>query len=175
MTTCMVTAWRHRHLPCGELQAGSERNSPAPWAAVKILSDFVDSQDPGLPSTVLESIIHLTEFLNMKLEEKEQVLPRSEKSHSTVKSAAAAVPSTPRSQGPTLSPTQMRIREHILKQKLLKQKKLKEIFMEKGSKTQRNEAPRVKITMKNSFPARIDLRTEAEDGQQLPFSTLPIY
>ena len=156
------------------MQAGSERNSPATWAAVKILSDFVDSQDPGLPSAVLESIIHLTEFLNMKLE-KEQGLPRSEKSHSTVKSVAAAVPSTPRSQGPTLSPTQMRIREQILKQKLLKQKKLKEIFMEKGSKTQKNEAPRVKITMKNSFPARINLRTEAEDGKQLPFSTLPIY
>ena len=157
------------------MQAGSERNSPATWAAVKILSDFVDSQDPGLPSAVLESIIHLTEFLNMKLEEKEQVLPRYEKSHSTVKSASAAAPSTPRSPVPNLSPTQMRIREQILKQKVLKQKKLKEIFMEKGSKTQRNEAPRVKITMKNSFPARIDLRTEAEDGKQLPFSTLPIY
>lgn len=158
------------------MEAGGERNSPATWAAVKILSDFVDSQDPGLPSAVLESIIHLTEFLNMKLEDKkEEGLPRSEKNQLPVKSAATSVPSTLPSPGPTLSPTQMRIREQILKQKLLKQKKLKEIFMEKGSNTPRIEAPRVKITMKNSFPTRIDLRTEAENGKQLPFSTLPIY
>ena len=158
------------------MEAGSERNSPATWAAVKILSDFVDSQDPGLPSAVLESIIHLTEFLNMKLEDKGyEGLPRSEKNQLPVKSEASSLPSTPPSPGPTLSPTQMRIREQILKQKLLKQKKLKEIFMEKGSNTPRIETPRVKITMKNSFPARIDLRTEAENGKQLPFSTLPIY
>ena len=158
------------------MEAGSERNSPATWAAVKILSDFVDSQDPGLPSAVLESIIHLTEFLNMKLEDKEEEgLPRSEKNQLPVKSEASSLPSTPPSPGPTLSPTQMRIREQILKQKLLKQKKLKEIFMGKGSNTPRIETPRVKITMKNSFPARIDLRTEAENGKQLPFSTLPIY
>ena len=158
------------------MEAGSERNSPATWAAVKILSDFVDSQDPGLPTAVLESIIHLTEFLNMKLEDKkEEGLPRSEKNQLPLKSAATSVSSTLRSLGPTLSPTQMRIREQILKQKLLKQKKLKEIFMEKGSITPRIEAPRVKITMKNSFPARIDFRTEAENGKQLPFSTLPIY
>ena len=149
------------------MEAGSERNSPATWAAVKILSDFVDSQDPGLPSAVLESIIHLTDFLNMKLEEEPKELPRSPKKQS-------AVTSSPGSPAPALSPTQMRIREQILRQKLLKQMKLKEIFMEKGE-TQRNEAPRVKITMKNSFPTRIDLKTEGADGKQLPFSTLPIY
>ena len=148
------------------MEAGSERNSPATWAAVKILSDFVDSQDPGLPSAVLESIIHLTEFLNMKLEEEPQELPRSPKKQSAVTSSLLS---------PALSPTQMRIREQILRQKLLKKQKLKEIFMEKGSKSLRNEAPRVKITMKNGFPHRIDLKTEGDDGKQLPFSTLPIY
>ena len=150
------------------MEAGSERNSPATWAAVKILSDFVDSQDPGLPSAVLESIIHLTEFLNMKLEKEPQELPRSPKKQS-------AVTSSPLSPAPALSPTQIKIREQIIRQKLLKQQKLKEIFMEKGSKSLRNEAPMVKITMKNSFPRRIDLKTEGDDGKQLPFSTLPIY
>ena len=152
------------------MEAGSERNSPATWAAVKILSDFVDSQDPGLPSAVLESIIHLTEFLNMKLEEEPPKLPRSPKN----KSAVTSSPLSP-APAPALSPTQMRIREQILRQKLLKQQKLKEIFMEKGSKSLRNEAPMVKITMKNSFPRRIDLKTEGDDRKQLPFSTLPIY
>ena len=150
------------------MEAGSERNSPATWAAVKILSDFVDSQDPGLPSAVLESIIHLTEFLNMKLEKEPQELPRSPKKQS-------AVTSSPLLPAPALSPTQIKIREQIIRQKLLKQQKLKEIFMEKGSKSLRNEAPMVKITMKNSFPRRIDLKTEGDDRKQLPFSTLPIY
>ena len=150
------------------MEAGSERNSPATWAAVKILSDFVDSQDPSLPSAVLESIIHLTQFLNMKLEEEPQELPRSPKKQS-------AVTSSPLSPAPALSPTQIKIREQIIRQKLLKQQKLKEIFMEKGSKSLRNEAPMVKITMKNSFPRRIDLKTEGDDRKQLPFSTLPIY
>ena len=42
-------------------QEGTERTSPAVWAAVQILADFVASQDPGLPSNVLQSIIQLTE------------------------------------------------------------------------------------------------------------------
>merc|ERR1711936_239851 len=46
------------------MRAGNERTSPAIWAAVQILSDFVDSQQPGIPSDVLLAIIQLTEFLN---------------------------------------------------------------------------------------------------------------
>ena len=156
------------------MEAGRERNSPATWAAVKILSDFVDSQDPGLPSAVLESIIHLTEFLDMKVEKEAEVLPRTAiKQQLPMKSAVTEAQPSPAA--PTLSPTQMRIREQILKQKLLKQKKLKEIFMDNGSKIQRNESPMVKITMKKSFPTRIDLKTEGTDENQFPFSTLPIY
>ena len=151
------------------MEAGRQRNSPATWAAVKILSDFVDSQDPGLPSSVLQSIIHLTEFLNMKLEEEEPPqLPKALTNKALEKFNKSQT-------NPTLSLTQMRIREQILKQKFLKQKKLKEIFLNNGSKKEKNEAPRLKITMKNHFPARIDLNTEKEAGKQLSFSTLPIY
>ena len=75
----------------------------------------------------------------MKLEDKgDEGLPRSEKNRLPVKSAATSVPSKPPSPGPTLSPTQMRIREQILKQKLLKQKKTKGNFYGKRLKYTEN-------------------------------------
>ena len=75
------------------------------WAAVKALTEFVESQDntnnrPEVPQNILTAIIQLTDFLNrdIQLMEEMQVAEKENKP-------------------PSLSPNQKRLREQILKQK----------------------------------------------------------
>merc|ERR1712037_816749 len=51
--------------------SGSERSSPAVWAAVKALSEFVDASETregSVPRSILMAIMQLTEFLSKEPE-----------------------------------------------------------------------------------------------------------
>ena len=163
------------------MKEGTERTSPAVWAAVKILSDFVSSQDPGLPSNVLQSIIQLTEFLNSEMNSTSQSSEKFSELSQTISSIPSAPPTTTikTKQLTTLSPAQIKLKEKILKQKLLRQKQINKILQGDKSKTssssKHNQNPSVKISTSNNFPSRINLMDVKLRGNQFSFSTLPIY
>ena len=150
------------------MEEGNERTSPAVWAAVKILADFVDSQDPGLPSDVLQAIIQLTEFLNTEMSSQDT-------RHDKIVSPTTSRPTstTTSSSTPQLSATQLKLREEILKQKLLKQKQINKILESSQDKEEKRK-PSIKISSK-TFPSRINLMDVKLRGNQFSFSTLPIY
>ena len=149
------------------MRAGNDRTSPAIWAAVKILSDFVDSQQPGIPPDVLLAIIQLTDFLNaedntQKEEEpEERFLPRTTTEKQTM-----------------LSPNQIRLREKLLKQKIMKQQEINKII-QRAKHNRQPTTPTTTTTRSRSgdgqFPHRISLMDVNLNGQQFSFSTLPIY
>ena len=164
------------------MEEGNDRTSPAVWAAVKILADFVDSQDPGLPSDVLQAIIQLTEFLNteMKTQDTSDKIVSSTSSRPTLPlpTTSTTIKPTTSSSSQTLSPTQLKLREEILKQKLLKQKQINKILASsKNSDEKTKQQPSIKISTSSSksFPSRINLMDVKVRGNQFSFSTLPIY
>ena len=164
------------------IEEGNDRTSPAVWAAVKILADFVDSQDPGLPSDVLQAIIQLTEFLNteMKTQDTSDKIVSSTSSRPTLPlpTTSTTIKPTTSSSSQTLSPTQLKLREEILKQKLLKQKQINKILASsKNSDEKTKQQPSIKISTSSSksFPSRINLMDVKVRGNQFSFSTLPIY
>ena len=151
------------------MRAGNERTSPAIWAAVKILSDFVDSQQPGIPPDVLLAIIQLTDFLNAE--------DNSEKEEPVVTPVVERfIPTTTTEKQTILSPAQIRLRDKLLKQKIMKQREINKIIQ----RAKHNKEPTTPTTTTRSsgggqFPNRISLMDVSLNGQQFSFSTLPVY
>ena len=97
------------------MRAGNDRTSPAIWAAVKILSDFVDSQQPGIPPDVLLAIIQLTDFLNA-----EDNINSQKEEPAVTPVVDRFLPTTTTEKQAMLSPTQIKLREKLLKQKIMR-------------------------------------------------------
>ena len=156
------------------MRAGNERTSPAIWAAVKILSDFVDSQQPGIPPDVLLAIIQLTDFLNAE-DNSQQEDPAT-----AVTPVERFIPTTTTEKQTILSPAQTRLRDKLLKQKIMKQQEINKIIQRaKNNKQPTTPSTTTTTTRSNSgrgqFPNRISLMDVSLNGQQFSFSTLPIY
>jgi len=161
------------------MRAGNDRTSPAIWAAVKILSDFVDSQQPGIPPDVLLAIVQLTDFLNA--EDNRQ----TEEPGPVVTPVDRFIPTTTTTtteKQTVLSPTQIKLREKLLIQKIMKQQQINKIIQ----RAKQNKRPTTPTTTSTSttrshdggggqFPNRISLMDVSLNGQQFSFSTLPIY
>ena len=63
-----IFSWVHSRI---FTHVGRARSSPEVWAAVRILGDFVSSQDreASIPDNILTAIILLTQFLDEDTEE----------------------------------------------------------------------------------------------------------
>ena len=157
------------------MRAGNDRTSPAIWAAVKILSDFVDSQQPGIPPDVLLAIIQLTDFLNA-----EDNINSQKEEPAVTPVVDRFLPTTTTTEKQTiLSPTQIRLREKLLKQKIMKQQEINKIIQRSKQNKQPTTPPTTTTRTRSGgggqFPHRISLMDVSLNGQQFSFSTLPIY
>merc|ERR1712048_382672 len=160
------------------MRAGNDRTSPAIWAAVKILSDFVDSQQPGIPPDVLLAIIQLTDFLNAE----DNINSQKEEPAVTPVVVDRFLPTTTTTtteKQTMLSPTQIRLREKLLKQKIMKQQEINKIIQRtkeaKSPTTPPTSTTRTRSGGGAQFPNRISVMDVSLNGQQFSFSTLPIY
>ena len=151
------------------MRSGNERTSPAVWAAVEILSDFVDSQQPGIPSDVLIAIIQLTEFLNAEDIKEDGEDGGEETVKAVVEVQQRFIPSTTTEKQILLSPLQIKLRDKLLKQKVMKQQEINKIIERSKQKN------RPTSSSSRKFPTRINLMGASSDSQQFSFSTLPIY
>ena len=96
------------------INKGREKSSPTVWAAVRALSEFVESQEnvdrtTDVPQNILMAIIQLTDFLNM-----EETLAAKEKKTENEKEQSS------------VSPNQQRLREQILKQRQQQEQEIAE-------------------------------------------------
>ena len=160
------------------MRSGNERTSPAIWAAVQILSDFVDSQQPGIPSDVLLAIIQLTEFLNAEDTRDggdddggdgdggDGTNGEDVPAPALFQPSRFTPPTTTEKQI-VLSPQQTKLRDKLLKQKVMKQEEIERIIQRSKQKTKQSAS--------GEFPGRIKLMDVSLNGQQFSFSTLPIY
>jgi len=149
------------------MRSGNERTSPAVWAAVEILSDFVDSQQPGIPSDVLIAIIQLTEFLNAEDIKEDGDDVEEENVQAEVEVQQRFIHSTTTEKQILLSPLQIKLRDRLLKQKVMKQQEIDKIIERSKQKKQ--------PTSSSKFPGRIKLMEVSSESQEFSFSTLPIY
>ena len=160
--------------------SGSEKISPSVWAAVSVLSDFVQSQDPGLPQPVLEAIIQLTKFLNKEIDntnkdQKDTVFDFPEQPK-VVNTGNIVNKSKVDEVNPGLSEKQIALMQRLLNQKLLRDKQLQKIVENSGHREQLNEGGKKSFEIKHgNFPSRINLMDVKLRGNQFSFSTLPIY
>jgi len=152
---------------------GGEKSSPAVWAAVKALSQFVSGQadkERDVPQDILMAIIQLTDFLDADRD------PENERKQN-------------------ISAQQKRLREQILRQRQQKEQEIANIlnaetvesFMQKEQPTTTPPSFEVKkVGAQDPFPDRITVENRKQEagqssqlsggnvGNQFAFSTLPV-
>ena len=183
---------------------GSDKSSPAVWAAVIALTQFVEGQDVSdkvVPEDIFRAIKQLTNFLDgeervetlsaQQERLRSQILKQKQQQQQEIENILKAEAVTAfmnkekQARKQALSVQQKLLREQVLRQKLKQEEEIENILSKDGNNSATPSIFVAEEDKTRQFPARIAIHREQDrrkenkskltGGSNFAFSTLPVF